>query len=317
MNILNLLSSASLLAAAAVLSAQQSAPPAKDPLAPPNDGHHVVPLWPAGAPGALGGGEFDIPGLTSYLPASNPTHTAVLVAPGGGYKILARDHEGAQVGVWLAQHGIAAFVLNYRLGPRYHYPIQLEDAQRALRTIRAQADRFGYSKDHIGMWGFSAGGHLTATAATKYDGGNSRATDPIDRESSRPNFIILGYPVISLEPGLTHSGSLNALLGDHPTQQLIDMLSADQHVTPETPPAFIFSTTDDPAVPIMNSVLFYSALVKNNVPAEMHLFRHGRHGVGLGGEDHDLSIWPTLLANWLVSSGWAKAGFTTTVLPPQ
>ena len=271
----------------------------------PADGHIGVPLWNGPAPGAQGTADMDIPTLTAYMPATNPTHTAVLVTPGGGYSILARNHEGAQIGDWLADHGIAAFVLKYRLGPKYHHPIELEDAQRALRTIRFHAAEYGIQKDHIGMWGFSAGGHLTATAGTHFDSGDAKAPDPIDREGSRPDFLILGYPVITMTAIRTHSGSVEALLGPNPSEAQREELSAELHVTKDTPPTFIFSTTDDPAVPIGNSLMFYQALVDHHVPVEMHLFRHGRHGVGLAQDDPDLKIWPTLLLDWLVADGWA------------
>jgi acetyl esterase/lipase len=273
----------------------------------PDDGHVAVPLWPAGAPGALGNDASDIPTLNAYLPKSNPTHTAVIVVPGGGYSILALNHEGAQIGVWLADHGIAAFIVKYRLGPRYHHPIELGDAQRALRTVRAHAAQYGVDKDHIGMWGFSAGGHLTATVGTHYDAGIPAAADPIERESSRPDFMILAYPVITLMAPTTHSGTLHSLLGDSPSPASIALLSNELHVTAQTPPAFIFSTTDDPAVPVINSVMFYQALIDHHVEVEMHLFRHGKHGLGLAQDDPALKIWPTLLLNWLVANHWAAA----------
>jgi acetyl esterase/lipase len=273
----------------------------------PPDGHTGVPLWNGLAPGALGTDETDIPTLTAYLPASNPTHTAVVVAPGGGYSILARNHEGAQIGDWLADHGIAAFVLKYRLGPKYHHPIELEDAQRALRTVRSQAGSYGVDKSHIGMWGFSAGGHLTATAGTHFDSGNPNAADPIDRESSRPDFMILAYPLITMRVGDTHSGSVHNLLGDDPDPKLRDSLSAELQVTTQTPPAFIFSTTDDPAVPVINSVVFYQALIEHHVHAELHLFQHAsRHGVGLGQQEPGVNLWPTQLLNWLILNDWAQ-----------
>jgi acetyl esterase/lipase len=289
---------------AATLSAAAQQNPSLD--APP-DGHTPVPLWSGPAPGSLGNGPADIPTLTAYLPAANPTHTAVIVAPGGGYSILALNHEGAQIGDWLADHGIAAFVLKYRLGPRYHHPIELEDAQRAIRTVRSNAANYGVDKDHIGMWGFSAGGHLTATAGTHFDAGAPAAADPIEHESSRPDFMVLAYPVITMQAGDTHSGSVHSLLGDDPSPALLALLSAELQVTPRTPPAFIFSTSDDPAVPVTNSVLFYQALIAHHVKAELHLFQHAsRHGVGLGREEPGVNLWPELLLNWLIENGWAN-----------
>lgn len=264
-----------------------------------------APLWSGAAPGATGSGAADRPTLTTYLPATNPTRTAVIVAPGGGYVHLALDHEGAAVARWLNQQGIAAFVLTYRLGPTYHYPVELEDAQRALRTVRAKAAGMGIAADHIGMWGFSAGGHLTATAGTHFDAGDLKAADPIDRVSSRPDFLILAYPVITMKDPLVHQGSRRYLLGEHPDPVLVDALSAETQVTKQTPPTFLFATTDDAVVPVMNSVLFYTALVAAGVPAEMHLFQHGNHGVGLAAGEPDLKGWPDLLLQWMRARGLA------------
>ncbi|ADV82305.1 alpha/beta hydrolase [Terriglobus saanensis] len=270
------------------------------------DGHVAVPLWSGAAPGAQGTASADIPTLTTYLPTSNPTKTAVIVAPGGGYAHLALDHEGAQVAQWLNAHGVAAFVLTYRLGPKYHHPVELGDAQRAIRTVRASAEKNGIATDHIGMLGFSAGGHLASTAGTHFDAGNVTATDPIEQVSSRPDFLVLAYPVISLRPAVGHVGSAKNLLGDNPDPALVTLLSNDEQVTPQTPPSFIWSTTDDATVPVMNSVLFYSALVKNKVQAELHIFRHGKHGLGLAQGDVDIKVWPDLLLHWMAANGWAQ-----------
>ncbi|MDR3734175.1 MAG: alpha/beta hydrolase [Acidobacteriaceae bacterium] len=304
-----------LLLALALFSATLTANAQNPFLDAPNDGHIGVPLWPAGAPGALGTAASDIPTLTAYLPVSNPAHTAVIVVPGGGYSILALNHEGAQIGVWLASHGIAAFIVKYRLGPRYHHPIELEDAQRALRTVRAHAADYGVDKDHIGMWGFSAGGHLTSTAGTHFDSGNLALADPIEHESSRPDFMILAYPVITLTGLISHSGSTHSLLGDSPSPETLALLSNQLQVTAQTPPTFIFSTTDDPAVPVMNSVLFYQALVEHHVEAELHLFHHGKHGLGLAQDDPELKIWPTLLLHWLVANHWAVPPVDASPIP--
>jgi acetyl esterase/lipase len=280
-------------------------PPGMTTISPP-DGHAWVPLWPAGAPGALGSGDADVPAVSVFLPSANPTKTVVVVAPGGGYVHLALDHEGFQIGQWLSQHGVAAVVLRYRLGPKYHHPTELNDAQRAIRFARAHAAEWGVQGDHVGMWGFSAGGHLTATAGTHFDAGNPSATDPLDRPASRPDFLILAYPVISFDPAVMHAGSRNYLLGDSPDPSLVTLLSNELQVTPQTPPTFLFSTTDDATVPIANSVLFYSALVKNKVPVEMHIFRHGAHGAGLATANPDLRGWPDLLLHWMQENGWAQ-----------
>ncbi len=272
----------------------------------PQDVHMPVPLWPGGAPGALGKAETDVPTVAVYLPAANPTHTAVVIAPGGGYHDLAMDHEGLQVAQWLNAHGVAALVLKYRLGPVYHQPVEMEDAQRAVRYARSHAAAMDVQPNHIGMWGFSAGGHLAAITGTKFDGGNASANDPIDRVSSRPDFLVLAYPVISMEDGITHSGSQKNLLGDDLTPAVKSAFSADEQVTAQTPPTFIFSTTDDAVVPVMNSVRMYEALVKSGVPVEMHIYRRGRHGLGLAQADPEVSGWPDLLYHWMHENGWAQ-----------
>ncbi|HZR27672.1 MAG TPA: alpha/beta hydrolase [Terriglobales bacterium] len=264
----------------------------------------TVLLWENGAPGALGNDDADKPTLTIYLPfGRDAVGTAVVVAPGGSYLHLASNHEGRQVANWLNSLGIAAFVLKYRLGPRYHHPIELGDAQRAIRLVRARAAEFGISPSRVGMMGFSAGGHLTATAATHFDAGDSAAPDPIDRVSSRPDFAILGYPVITMVEPYVHHTSQRMLLGDNPDAKLQQALSDELQVTPQTPPTFLFSTSEDATVPVENSVMFYSALHKAGVPAELHIFEKGPHGVGLDLKDPVLSQWPMLLANWLRSRG--------------
>ena len=263
-------------------------------------------LWPNGAPGALGNEESDRPSLTIHLPPSNGARSGVVVCPGGGYGMLAVDHEGKQIAEWLNARGVAAFVLRYRLGPRYHHPIELGDAQRALRFVRFHAADYGIASDKIGIWGFSAGGHLASTAATHFDAGNAGAADPIERVSSRPDFMILAYPVISFTTPYTHRGSLRNLLGDNPDPKLVASLSNETQVTPETPPAFLFHTTTDSGVPPENSVLFYLALRKAGVPAEIHIYERGQHGVGLAPSDPILSTWPSRLADWMKLHVWMK-----------
>lgn len=259
----------------------------------------VIPLWEHGAPGALGDQDSDRPTITFYATNAHRTSTAVIIAPGGGYQNLAMNHEGRQVANWFNAQGVTAFVLKYRLGPRYHHPIELGDAKRAIRMVRAHAQEYGILPDRIGMMGFSAGGHLASTAATHFDEGDASAADPIDRVSSRPDFLILGYPVISFQPDITHKGSVLNLLGPNPDPKLIEELSNELHVTSRTPPTFLFHTSEDATVPVENSVRFYLALHKANVPAEMHVFERGPHGVGLAIEDPTLGEWPVLLTNWL------------------
>jgi acetyl esterase/lipase len=264
-------------------------------------------LWPNGAPGALGNDESDRPSLTIFLPKTAPSvSSGVVVCPGGGYGALAVDHEGRQIAQWLNARGVAAFVLKYRLGPRYHHPVELGDAQRALRFVRNRAAEYGIAADKIGIWGFSAGGHLASTTGTHFDAGNSGASDPIDRLSSRPDFMILSYPVISFTTPYTHRGSLRNLLGDAPDAQLAASLSSETQVSPQTPPTFLFHTNADTGVPPENSVLFYLALRKAGVPAEMHIYEPGPHGVGLALFDPVLSTWPARLADWMKLHGWMK-----------
>lgn len=257
-------------------------------------------LWPDGAPGAVGHDSVDVPTLTPYRPASPAaTGTGVVILPGGGYQHLAMDHEGRQVAEFFNHLGITAFVLKYRLGPRYHHPAMIQDAQRAIRYVRTHASEYGLRPDRIGIMGFSAGGHLATTAATHFDSGRSESTDPIDRESSRPDFLIAGYPVVSLVESWTHEGSRDHLLGDDQTPQRLAELSNERQVTEATPPTFLFHTDADAAVPAENSVMFYLALRRAGVPAELHIYEQGRHGVGLATEDPVLSSWPDRLADWL------------------
>lgn len=239
------------------------------------------------APGALGDDAADIPTITWYAPAKATGDTAIIVAPGGGYRNLASNHEGRQIANFLNAAGLTAFVLKYRLGPRYHHPVELGDAQRAISLVRSRAKEFGVSPNRIGIMGFSAGGHLASSVSTHYN------------VASRPDFAILIYPVISLTAPYTHQGSLHALLGDTPDPKLAQELSSEFQVRPNTPPTFLFSTSADTVVPSENSVAYYLALHKAGVPAELHIFQNGPHGVGLALADPALSAWPTLLLNWL------------------
>jgi len=263
-------------------------------------------LWPNGAPDALGNDESDRPNLTVYLPQVNGVQSGVVVCPGGGYGMLAVDHEGKQIAEWLNARGLAAFVLRYRLGPRYHNPVELGDAQRALRLVRYRAAEYGIAADRIGIWGFSAGGHLASTAGTHFDSGLPDASEAIDRTSSRPDFMVLCYPVISFITPYTHRGSMRNLLGDNPDPQLAASLSNETQVTPQTPPTFLFHTNSDSGVPAENSVLFYLALRKAGVPAEIHIYERGEHGVGLAPFDPVLSSWSRRLEAWMKVHGWMK-----------
>jgi acetyl esterase/lipase len=271
-------------------------------------GQKVDLLWPGGAPGALGVEDRDKPSLTIRLAEpAKANGTAVVICPGGGYGNLAMDHEGAQIAAWLNNLGISAFILKYRLGPVYHHPAPLQDAQRALRTVRSRAKEFSVDPNRIGIWGFSAGGHLASTTGTHFDEGQPNASDPIERVSSRPDFMILAYPVISLTTDYVHKGSRKNLLGDPYDPALAEQLSNEKQVTARTPPTFLFHTDDDAGVPVENSVLFFLALKKAKVPAEMHIYQKGKHGVGLAQSDPVLSTWPDRLKDWLQIRGLLAA----------
>ena len=291
-----------LIAAAAFVAnafAQSSAPILQEP--------QTIPLWQDGAPGALGSAAEDIPTLTIYMPPNTAgPMTAVIVAPGGSYRALSMNKEGRAPANYLNTLGIAAFVLKYRLGPKYHHPIELGDMQRAIRTLRARAGEWHLDPARIGVMGFSAGGHLAATASTHFDRGNPSASDPIERAGSRPDFAILAYPVITFTESWTHQGSKTNLLGDKPDPALASSLSTETQVSAETPPTFLFHTNADTVVPVENSVAYFLALRKAGVPAEMHVFKDGAHGAGMPMQDPALSEWPTVLANWLRASGFLK-----------
>ena len=264
----------------------------------------IEPLWPGGAPGALGTGDRDKPTLTLRLAdPAKANGTAVIVCPGGGYGGLAMDHEGTQIADWLNGHGISAFILKYRLGPRYRHPAPLQDAQRAIRMVRSRAKEFRIEPNRIGIWGFSAGGHLASTTGTHFDDGKPDATEAIDRASSRPDFMILAYPVISFVTEYVHVGSRRNLLGEPFEPAQAELLSNETQVTARTPPTFLFHTDADTSVPPENSVLFYLALRKAKVPAEMHIYQNGRHGVGLAPTDPVLATWAGRLQDWLKIRG--------------
>jgi acetyl esterase/lipase len=261
-------------------------------------------LWPEGAPGALGPGPEDKPKLTPYPAAAAVANgTGVVVCPGGGYRNLASDHEGKQVAEWLNTLGVSAFVVQYRVGPRYRHPVPLQDAQRALRLVRARARDFGVDPARLGILGFSAGGHLAATTGTHDGEGAPAANDPIDRMSARPDFMVLAYPVMSMAAPYAHRGSVQSLLGDTPDPRLLEDLSNERRVTARTPPAFLFHTADDATVPVENSLAFTQAMHEAGVPVELHVFPKGKHGLGLAPADPVLSQWPGLCAAWMRAMG--------------
>ncbi|MFK7819447.1 MAG: alpha/beta hydrolase [Planctomycetaceae bacterium] len=264
----------------------------------------VVPLWQAEAPGAKGKEAVDVPGLWIYpVEDKSKRPTVVVICPGGGYRIHAVDHEGHQIAKFFNRQGITAVVLRYRLGPKYRHPAPLQDAQRAVRYVRSKAKEWGVSKDRVGIMGFSAGGHLASTLATHFDSGNAGASDPIERESCRPDFAVLGYAVVSFTADFSHRGSGRNLLGPEPDEELMKNLSNETQVTKDTPPTFLFHTYEDTAVPPDNAIVFFQACKKAGVPAELHIFQDGPHGVGWANGHPTVGKWQTRLHEWMKSSG--------------
>jgi acetyl esterase/lipase len=268
----------------------------------------VLLLWPAGAPDAKGDRPEDKPQITVWpAPQDKTVGTAIVVCPGGGYGHLAMDHEGRQIAEWLNSLGVTAAVLEYRHRAKgYGHPAPMQDVQRAIRTVRANAEKWSVNPKHVGVLGFSAGGHLASTAATHFDRGNAQSDDPIERQNCRPDFAVLCYPVIALGESYTHTGSQRNLLGENADPQLIASLSNEKQVTSETPPTFLWHTTEDKAVPPENSVQFYLALRRAGVPAELHVFEHGGHGLGLAKDVPAVSLWPKLCEEWLRGRGFVK-----------
>lgn len=277
-----------------------------------------VNLWPAGAPGAAqppastetvatGGrlGDIEIPQFQVYLPdRSKASGAAAVIFPGGGYSILAADHEGEAYAKWLNERGIAGIVVKYRVTNNpalgYQFPIPFMDARRAIRTVRTKAQEWGIDPAKIGVMGSSAGGHLASLCATRFaDILPEETKDEIDIHECRPDFAILIYPVISMEPPLNHGGSRRNLLGDNPAPEIAEKYSTEKAVSVKTPPVFLLSTFDD-GVDCRNSLAFATACKANGVPVSLHLFETGGHGYGLNGKG-DLSIWPTLLEQWLAT----------------
>ena len=268
------------------------------------------PLWTAGAPGALGHQDKDIPTLTPFFPEpGKATGAAVVICPGGGYGGLA-PHEGKDYARFLNEQGVAGFVLKYRLGSSgYHHPAMLQDAARAVRTVRANAAEWKLDPKRIGIMGSSAGGHLASTLVTHFDAGKADATDPIERASSRPDLGILCYPVITLTDPFTHHGSKNNLLGKEPAPELVRELSNELQVTKDTPPCFIWHTCEDSGVPVENSLEFAAALRKAGVPFDLHVYQKGPHGLGLGTREWNPEKrhpWTSDLVFWLKGQGFSQ-----------
>lgn len=261
-----------------------------------------IPLWPEGAPGALGKEDKDIPTLTPYLADSAAASgAAMVILPGGGYGGLA-PHEGKGYAEWLVTNGISCFVVKYRLGAHgYRHPRMLEDAARAVRLVRSRAAQWAIDPKRVGIMGSSAGGHLASTLLTHFASGQPDAADAVERQSSRPDLGILCYPVITMGTN-THAGSKNNLLGKDPDPELVKLLSNELQVTKDTPPCFIWHTWEDNAVKVENSLEFAAALRKAGVPFDLHIYAKGAHGLGLG-ENHP---WAQDCIFWLKGQGFLK-----------
>ena len=251
---------------------------------------HYERLWEHDAPQTKGHQLTDVPSLSVHL-ASRESNTgaAVVVCPGGGYRILAATHEGLHVANALNELGISAFVLRYRVAPRYSSKVSLLDGQRAIRFVRHHAERFRVDSRRLGMLGFSAGGHVTLAVGTSAQSERPTAQDPIDRNSSVPNFLV---PIYAVSNGAVRGRKADEY---HATDTLVDH---------STPPTFLVHTHEDNIVPASQSTLFYNALLKARVPAELHVFGFGEHGVGLASGDPDTHEWLSLLRNWLRRSGF-------------
>ncbi|UII23606.1 alpha/beta hydrolase [Fulvivirga ligni] len=259
----------------------------------------VIPLYPNGVPGALGQEEKDMPKLYYYGSESAKPGPAVVICPGGGYEHLAMEKEGFKMAKWFNTFGMSAIVLQYRLGgDGYKHPIPLEDVKMAMRTVRSKAKEWNLDENKIGVIGFSAGGHLASTLATHWDDG-VKGSDDLLAISSKPNFAILGYPVITLKDDFTHKGSRRALLGDQPDSTLVSSLSNETQVTNQTPPTFLFHTYEDGSVPVQNSLQFYAAMVKAGVPGELHVYQKGGHGLGFGPGESSYHTWRVTCEQWL------------------
>jgi acetyl esterase/lipase len=291
------------LAAVAHAQAQGCAP-----VVPSNNflGIQTIRLWPGDAPQAKGKACEDTPTLTIFAPRQGSENgSAVVIFPGGGYANLAAIHEGREVADWFTSRGFHAFVLSYRLSSHgYLLPVPLLDARRAIQTVRARALDYHIDPIRIVVIGFSAGGHLAALAATQPVPGNPEADDPIDRASSKPDYVVLGYPWIgAISSDTSHLSYCKQFNVMDRCEALRTAYSPDLFVTRETPPTFIFHTFNDQTVPVEQGLRYYEALVKAGVPSEMHVFANGHHGVGFGGTDQALEQWPILLENWFRAQG--------------
>jgi acetyl esterase/lipase len=301
--------SAILLLALAAGNAQTPSPArtsnAGDP--PPTGFSKVLTLWPNGAPLARGSANGDVPKLYYYPTLSAGVHSAVIVLPGGGYNHVVMEKEGAVEAKWLAAHGVAAFVLQYRLSPAYRYPAPMMDGARAVRYVRSHAVEFGIAPDKIGVWGFSAGGNLAGYLATEPFDRDRSNTDLVERVSAHPDFAIFSYARLTMDASVPRTGNMESLLGENPTPEMLDRVSFARHVTRNTSPSFIYSTTADQTVNSLNATEYYDALKRAGVPVELHVFELGPHGTGMGQNLKglaELEIWPVLLEHWMQLHGW-------------
>jgi acetyl esterase/lipase len=265
-------------------------------------------LWPEGAPFAKGSGPDHEPAITVYPVADDrTTGTAVVICPGGGYGNLSMGHEGHDIAEWLNRHGVTGIVLEYRMSRGgYRHPVPLGDAQRAIRTVRARAASLGINPERIGILGFSAGGHLAASTGVFFDAGDPDSADPVERVSSRPDFMVLCYPVIAFGEAFTHQGSQRNLIGADASPQQVRLLSLEKQVTADTPAGFLFHTNADKAVPPENSIVFYNALRQSGIPAELHIYELGHHGVGMAPGIPGTSGWPDACIEWMRNKGWLE-----------
>jgi len=282
----------------------------------------VIPLWPEGVPAAVRAdapaakgpigdeknvdghqSNISVPTLTVYAPAvDRPNGTAVIICPGGGYGNLSTNREGVQYANWLSTLGVTSFVLKYRLG-EFGHPAPLQDVLRAVRLVRSRAAEFKINPAHLGVMGSSAGGHLAASAGTLFDHADGKTGAPLDAVNARPDFLILMYPVITMDDPVAHAGSRKALLGTSPAPALLQLMSVEKQVTSATPPTLLIHTQEDQAVPIENSILFFQALTRAHVPAEFYAFEHGTHGMGMKAEFGTASDWPKRAEEWFRHRG--------------
>ena len=300
----------------AILLLPGSAParPAADP--------QVIELWPEGVPDLradaseerdLGGGTFlniHKPALVVYTPTTNQVaDTAVVFCAGGGYERVAVGPNGGAITRWLNSLGVTVFVLKYR-NKEYGHPAPLRDVLRAVRIVRSRAQEFGVHPGHIGVMGGSAGGHLTASAGTLFDAPEGRTGAPLDQVSARPDFLVLIFPVITMQEPYVHAPSRRNLLGSQPGEELKRHLSVELQVATNTPPTFLIHSSEDRTVPVENSLLFYQAMRKAGAPIEMHLYPRGPHGSGTSPSLGPTSEWPRLCELWMRFNGWLPANAT-------